>query len=106
MALTAGIVSIDESGNITGSGLALAIAQQIFGSLPASLLAMQVVRNTWPAFPVELATAIVTYLTENAVVTVNIPTAATGLQTMPSSTDPGTPTAGPSEAKTLTGTIG
>jgi len=104
MALEAGTVSIDAEGNVTGSGLALAIAEHIFGPLPKDLLTMDMVRATWPNFPIELATAIVDYLKANTVVAVSIPTTATGLQTV-SSAKPGTPTGGPVEEKTLTGGI-
>lgn len=105
MALVSGSVTVNPDLTHTGTGLALYIyeAQRDFYLEPAasakSLLDGLALRSA------TLALAIIEYLTGNTVVTVTIPTNASGLQRTPDPNDPNQNCQGPSVTKQLTGVI-
>jgi hypothetical protein len=72
MSLATGSVTIDGSGNATGSGMALAIYNAIVSAFGASVPATGASLIAWKtgqaSFAVALATGIVPYLTANAVI--------------------------------------
>ncbi len=103
MALSAGTVSVDEEGNVSGSGLALAIFNGGLGALDEDK--REAVAEAMAPFCQGVAEAIVTHITENAEVTVSIQVTDTGLQRTPNPNNPDTDTQGPSGVKTLVGTI-
>ena len=74
MSLTSGTVSVDGSGNVTGSGMALGIynglVTSLQPSLPASASAATIVawKQGQALFATALAAGIVPYLTANVVI--------------------------------------
>lgn len=130
MAWTAGTVSVDSSGNVTGSGQALALYNAIAseeqaenplsdpnspppdwdgGAAAWSKLVTDVnvkIKKSWARTARACAT-IATYATTNASVSVTIPTGSggAGLQRLPSSIVAGQPTDAPSTNKTLSGSL-
>jgi len=130
MAWTAGTVTVDSNGNVTGSGQALALynaissEEQADNPLPdpdsppsdwdgtASAWA-KAARETaiktkkgW-ARQARACASIATYATSNASVSVTIPTGSggAGLQRLPTTLVAGEPTVAPSTNKTLSGSI-
>lgn len=130
MAWDAGTVTVDSSGNVTGSGQALALynaisnEEQADNPLPnpavmppgwdgtlaswvsVSTDIMVKIKRSW-ARQARAIASIATYVKQNAAINVTIPAGSggAGLQTLPSSLTAGQPTAGPSAQKTLSGSI-
>lgn len=103
MALSAGTVEVDEEGNVTGSGLALAMFNGGLEALEED--AREAVAEAMAPFCQGMAEAIVTHITENAEVTVSIQVTDSGLQRAPNPNNADADTQGPSGVKTLVGTI-
>ena len=103
MSLDAGSIEVDENGEATGSGLALAMFNGALSSLSADVRA-QIAESCVPFFE-GMATAIVEHIVANAEVTVTIATGASGLQRTPNPNLADTDTQGPSVSKTLPGTV-
>lgn len=130
MAWTAGTVTVDSNGNVTGSGQALALynaiaaEEQAENPLPDpatppsdwdgtasswSKAATDVgvrAKKGW-ARQARACATIATYATANASVSVTIPTGSggAGLQRLPTSIVAGEPTVAPATTKTLSGSI-
>lgn len=118
MSLAAGSCSIAEDGTVTGSGLAAALGNALVALWNETIL-LPIPPYTGALAPApltkahdglaaqanHLASAIIGYLVANAVVTVAIPTSASGLQRTPNPNNPNTDTQGPATAKTLSGTL-
>ena len=72
MSLATGTVTVDTSGNATGSGMALDIYNALISAFGASVPATGATLVAWKAgqatLAVALATGIVPYLTANAVI--------------------------------------
>lgn len=103
MALDAGSLTVDDDGNVTGSGLSLAIFNGACSALDDDIKAT--IAEGMAPFCEGLATAIVDHIRDNAEVTVTIQTTDTGLQRLPAILTPGSDTDGPTLAKALTGTL-
>lgn len=103
MALNAGEVEVDEDGEATGSGLALAIFNGALSAV-ATDQRKQVAAGMAP-FCNGVAAAIVDHIRDNAEVTVTITTADAGLQRLPTPATAGAATIGPASDKTFTGTL-
>lgn len=103
MALDAGEVNVDDDGNATGSGLALAIFDGAMTGLSGEVKAL--VGGGMKAFCEGMATAIVDHIKDNAEVTITVQPTDSGLQKLPSVLTPGSPTDGPATPKTFTGSI-
>lgn len=110
MAMTAGTVTIDGSGNPSGTGMAreifdVFVATVDFGSLSGS--ALQAAKQRVADLCNALAGGIVGHIVANAEVAVRITGSDSGLQRTPNPNNPDTDTQGPSSPKTLStpGTI-
>lgn len=130
MAWTAGTVTVDSNGNVTGSGQALALynaissEEQADNPLPdpttppagwegtlaswaktATDVSIKI-KKSW-ARQARACASIATYATANASVSVTIPTGSggAGLQRLPTNIVAGEPTVAPSTTKTLSGSI-
>lgn len=103
MALEAGSISVDEFGNVTGSGLALELFNGGLDAIEEDERAA--VAATMAPFCEGMATAIVDHIKNNAEVTITITTSDGALQRTPDPNDPNSDTQAPSTEKTLTGTI-
>lgn len=109
MALSAGSVSISSSdATVNGTGLSLAIynafKQDLWDDRTKLTIEQSVgAKNSVADLSNKLATAIISHFTANAEISVS--TAAAGLQTLPATLTPGTPTAAPQQAQPLNGTL-
>lgn len=103
MALDAGEIEVNDEGEVSGTGLALAIFNGTMSSVPEEQR-RQVASGMAP-FCNGLAAAIVDHIASHAEVTVTITTADAGLQTVPDPALPGAPTAAPASDKTFTGAL-
>lgn len=103
MGLSAGTVDIDGDGNVTGSGLALAIFEGTSGALSDEIKAK--IGSSMKPFCEGLAAAIVDHIQDNAVVTVTVHTTDGALQRTPNPNTANTDTQGPASNKTLSGTV-
>ena len=124
MRLDAGSATINSDMTVTGSGLALTIAQALVDAVTATSrnpvdwrrrnLAFSAttpfavdadVRKHFELTANGVAAAIVNHLTAHAEVTVTIAPADSGLQRTPNPNNPNTNTQGPATTKTLFGTL-
>jgi len=103
VALNAGTVEVDEDGEVSGTGLSLAIFNGTLAAIDEEQ--RQKVAAAMAPFCNGLAAAIVDHILANAEVVVTITTADAGLQTVPNPATPGSPTAGPASDKTFNGTL-
>lgn len=99
MTLLAGSCTIAEDNSVSGTGLALAIAQATLAPRPDGATANQTLAQ-WCNL---LAAAIVDHLVAEGVVSVTVN--AGGLQRTPDPNNPNSPTAAPAAPVALTGTI-
>jgi hypothetical protein len=129
MPWTAGTVTVDDDGNVTGSGQALALynaiasEEQAESPLPDPASPpddWEGTKEAWRKLVEPIAVklqrawarqarafaSIATYAATNAVVSVQVKTTDSGLQRLPASIVTGQPTDAPSTTKTITGTIG
>ena len=101
MALTAGSCTIDAEGNVSGTGLAKAMADALMATPPAGLSTNQMLAQ-WTNL---LAAAIVDHLVSNAAISVTVAPSDAGLQRTPNPNDPNTPTQGPAAEVVLAGSL-
>lgn len=101
MPLIAGTCSIADTGAVTGTGLAKAMADATMASPPSGATTNQCLQQ-WINM---LAVAIVDHLVTNAQITVTVGPADAGLQRTPNPNNPNTPTLGPSADVPLSGSL-
>ena len=98
MALSAGSVTIDGSGEATGSGLSIGIYNAFMGAVSLDADAKKKIADTMGPVCEALASAIIDHVTANAEVTVQVGASDSGLQR---STTVGTATDAPVGTVTL-----
>lgn len=103
MALNAGEVEVDDEGEASGTGLAMAIFNGTLSAIDEDK--RKQVAAAMAPFCNGLAAAIVDHIRDNAEVEVTITTSDAGLQTVPNPATPGAPTDAPATNKTFTGTL-
>ncbi len=103
MALSAGSIEADDDGEVSGTGLALAIYNGALSGITEEQ--RRKVAQAMAPFCNGLAAAIVEHIVANAEVTVTVTSLDSGLQRVPDPATPGSPTAGPATDKTFSGTL-
>jgi hypothetical protein len=109
MALIIGSVTVDENGDVTGTGLSKRLIDELLGMTAFASMLNDLAGDERKAtmvqgmadFATAIATGVINEITANAEVTVTVSASDAGLQRMPASTTEDTPCKAPADSVEL-----